>query len=68
MFRFHCICSYHYSVAGIRLSVLARSIGCSIKEDVADRRSDDRAPLIHMMEDRRMGKPNLHLIQNMVRL
>ena len=44
MFGFHCICSLSdYSVAGIRLPVLARSIGCSIKENVADRWSDDRA-------------------------
>ena len=59
MFRFHCTCSLSdYSVAGIRLSVLARSIGCtrSIKEDFAGRPSDDRAPLIYMMEDWRTEK------------
>ena len=42
MFRFHCICSLSdYSGAGIRFSALARSIGCSVKEDVASPRSDD---------------------------
>ena len=69
MFGFHCICSLSdYSVAGIRLSVLGQQVVLSKRMLQVVGAMIELAPLIHMMEERRMEKLNLPLIQNKVPL